>query len=215
MTLRTGESGPLHAARTFIVPMTLFSCARRAVVTIGSTTRRVSTTVSISAASTMRRISEWESATWTNSVRSSSTFGGRRSTPMTVSTSGLRSSAWATRPPQWVESPVTRTRLEVFEPWVTSAEPHALSVAEHVEELVLDRRADVVGDGLHQALVLPRLLAHLVGAHRRQEADLELGRQVAEHPEQPAVRERRGDREVDEPGQALQQRDVGEDRRGL
>ncbi len=68
--------------------MTLFSWARRADVTIGSTTSRVSTTVSISAASTMRRISVWESATWTNSVRSSSTFGGRRSMPMTVSTSG-------------------------------------------------------------------------------------------------------------------------------
>ena len=93
--------------------MTLFSCARRAVVTTESATSRVSTTVSTSAASTMRRMSDWLSATRTNSVRSSSTLGGVRSTPMTASTAGSCSRAWASRDPQDVESPVTRMRREV------------------------------------------------------------------------------------------------------
>ena len=83
-----------------MVPMTLFSWARAREVTIESTTRRVSTIVSISAASTIRRISECASETCTNSVRSSASFGGRRSIPMTVSISGFCSSAWARRPPQ-------------------------------------------------------------------------------------------------------------------
>ena len=70
--------------------------------------------------------------------------------------------------------------------------------AEHVDELVLDGGADLVGDGLHERLVLPRLVAEggVVGRHRGQEAELELGRQVAEHPEQAEVREGRRDREV-------------------
>ena len=41
----------------FIVPITLFSCALDDVVVAESTTSRVSTTVSISAASTTRRSS--------------------------------------------------------------------------------------------------------------------------------------------------------------
>ena len=84
----------------FIVPMTLFSWARRGAVTIESTTRRVSTTVSISAASTMRRMSEYRSTTRTNSVRCSSTLGGVLSTPMIASKRGSASRAWARRPPQ-------------------------------------------------------------------------------------------------------------------
>jgi hypothetical protein len=80
--------------------MTLFSCASRGLVTIESTTRRVSTTVSISAPCTMRRISECWLWTWTNSVRSSSTLGGVLSTPMIASTAGSCSSACASRPPQ-------------------------------------------------------------------------------------------------------------------
>jgi len=99
-SLRTGLPSPPHAASTFIVPTTLFSWARRGLVTIESTTSLVSTTVSISAASTMRRMSECESCTRTYSVRCSSTFGGRRSTPMIASTAGSRSRAWASRPPQ-------------------------------------------------------------------------------------------------------------------
>jgi hypothetical protein len=97
---RTGVSAPPQAASTFIVPMTLFSCASRGVVTTESTTRRVSTTVSICAPRTMRLISECWSSTRTNSVRWSSTFGGRLSTPMIASTSGSASSDCARRPPQ-------------------------------------------------------------------------------------------------------------------
>jgi hypothetical protein len=99
-TLRTKESGPLQAARTFIVPMTLFSWARRGDVTMESTTRRVSTTVSISAACTIRRMSDCSSVTRTNSVRASSTFGGLRSMPMSASMPGSCSRACASRPPQ-------------------------------------------------------------------------------------------------------------------
>ena len=44
---------------------------------------------------------------------------------------------------------------------------------------------------------------------------LELGRQVAEEAEQPEVRERRRDREVQEPGQLLQRAELGEHRHRL
>jgi hypothetical protein len=99
-TLRTGVSGPEHAARMFIVPMTLFSCASRPEVTLESTISRVSTTVSISAACTIRRSSACWLPTRTNSVRRSSIVGSSALTPMTASTSGSRSSCWARRPPQ-------------------------------------------------------------------------------------------------------------------
>src|SRR3954470_23338640 len=210
-TLRTGESLPVHAARMFIVPMTLFSCARREDVTIESTTRRVSTIVSISAASTMRRMSECASETSTNSVRSSSTLGGRRSMPMIASTLGSRSNACASRPPQYVDRPVTRMRLE----WLLSAKPDRPPLGEHLEQLLLDARADLVGDGLHEALVLPRRVAEVVGAQRREEADLKLRGQVARHAEQAAMREGGRQRHVEQPGEPLQDRQVGEDRRGL
>ena len=97
---RTGESGPVQAARMLSVPMTLFSCASARGIVIGSTTRRVSMTVSISAAATMRWISECWVPTLTNSVRCSSRVGSRESTPMIVSISAKPSSAWARRPPQ-------------------------------------------------------------------------------------------------------------------
>ena len=84
----------------FIVPITLFSWALDDEVTAESTTRRVSTTVSISAASTTRRSSACWAPTFTYSVRSSSTFGSSLSTPITASTSSKRSRAWASRPPQ-------------------------------------------------------------------------------------------------------------------
>ena len=72
-----------------------------------------------------------------------------------------------------------------------------------------------MGDGLDEALVLPRRVAQVVGADRVQEADQELRRQEAEHPEQAAVREGRRQRDVQQPGELLQEREVGEDRRGL
>src|SRR3954451_16926781 len=199
----------------FSVPMTLFSCARRGAVTIESTTRRVSTTVSISAACTMRRISECESATRTYSVRSSSTLGGLRSIPTIASISGTRSSACARRPPQYVDRPVTRTRRVVTSAGPPLAEPDRLARGEHVDERLLDARAHLVDDGLHQPLVLPRLLAHVVGMDGLQEADLELRRQVARHAEQAEVRERRRQRDVEQAGQPLQGGQLGEDRRGL
>src|SRR3954470_17703087 len=208
-TLRTGESRPVQAARMFIVPMTLFSCARRGVVTSEATTRRESTMVSICAASTMRRISEWASETSTYSVRSSSTFGGRRSMPTIASTSGSASRACARRPPHSVDSPVMRIRR--------LSKPDGAALAQHVEQVLLDARADLVGDRLDEALVLPRLVtgAEVVGGHGRQEADLELRRQVARHAEQAEVRERRRQRDVEQAGQPLQGRQLGEDRRGL
>src|SRR3954471_11740940 len=188
-TLRTGESRPLQAARMFIVPMTLFSCARRGDVTIESTTSRVSTSVSISAASTMRRISECASETWTNSVRSSSTLGGVRSMPMIASTPGSRPTMCAGWPPHRVDRPVMRIRR--------LSKPDGAALSEHVEQVLLDARAHLVGDGLHQALVVPRLGAvgaQIVGRDGWQEADLELGGQVTGHPEQAEVREGRRQR---------------------
>ncbi len=83
-----------------MVPITLFSWALREVVVAESTTRRVSTTVSISAASTTRRSSACWVPTFTYSVRSSSTLGSSLSTPMIASTDGSASSAWASLPPQ-------------------------------------------------------------------------------------------------------------------
>ena len=84
----------------FIVPITLFSWAARGALASELTTIRVSITVSISAARTIRWISECRLETFTNSVRSSSTRGSRLSTPMIASTCSNPSSAWARRPPQ-------------------------------------------------------------------------------------------------------------------
>ena len=96
----TGESAPVQAARMLRVPMTLFSCACARDVAIESTTSLVSITVSISAALTIRWISECWLSTLTYSVRSSSRVGSRVSTPMIASISGNDSSACASRPPQ-------------------------------------------------------------------------------------------------------------------
>jgi hypothetical protein len=99
-TFRTGESGPPQAARTFIVPITFVSWATRGEPCSESTTSRASTTVSISAASTIRRSSACCRPTRTNSVRSSSHVGSSGLTPMIASTDGSFSIAWARRPPQ-------------------------------------------------------------------------------------------------------------------
>ena len=72
---------------------------------------RVSITVSIWAARTIRCNSECWFETFTYSVRSSSSRGSRESTPMIVSICSKPSSACARRPPQYVDRPVTRTRL--------------------------------------------------------------------------------------------------------
>jgi len=99
-TLRTGEPGPAHAARMFIVPITLFSCAARGEAFTESTIRRVSITVSIAAACTIRASSACWLATRTYSVRVSSQVGSSGLTPTITSTPGSRSSACASRPPQ-------------------------------------------------------------------------------------------------------------------
>ena len=84
----------------FIVPMTLLSWAARGGAATELTISRVSTTVSISAARTIRARSECWFVTLTNSVRSSSRVGSRESTPIIASTSSKDLSAWASRPPQ-------------------------------------------------------------------------------------------------------------------
>ena len=99
--LRTGESAPSHAARMFIVPITLFSWAARGGLPIESTTRRVSTTVSISAAATIRRMQRVLGADADElGALELDARVARQSTPMIASTAGSRSSAWARRPPQ-------------------------------------------------------------------------------------------------------------------
>ena len=97
----------------FIVPITLASWAARADAVVESTIRRESTTVSISAACTIRRSSACWVPTRTNSVRSSSQVGSSGETPMIVSIAGSRSSVWASLPPQKLERPVTRTRRAI------------------------------------------------------------------------------------------------------
>ena len=189
----------------FIVPITFASWAARGLAVVESTISRESTTVSICAARTIRRSSACWVPTRTYSVRSSSSVGSSGETPMITSTAGSRSSAWASLPPQKLDTPVTRTLIRTTR----------VALGEHVVELVLDAGADVVGDALDQAAVVVRARAPLVGRDRLEEADLELGRQVAEEAEQPEVREGRGDREVQEPGQLLQRAELGEHRHRL
>ena len=93
---------------------------------------------------------------------------GRRST----STSGRCSSACATRPPQYVLKPVTRTRI------ARSAEPDAAPLAQHVVERVLHHAADALGLFHHPAARVALLVGRDVEVHRRQHADLELRGEV-------------------------------------
>ena len=64
-------------------------------------------------------------------------------------------------------------------------------------------------------LVVPRLVAPLVGRDRLQETDAELGRQVGEPAEQAEQRERRRDREIDQAGELPGEPEVAEDRHRL
>src|SRR4051812_25025275 len=140
----------------------------------------------------MRRRSECWFVTRTNSVRSSSTFGSRLSTPITASTSSRASSVCARRPPQYVERPVMRIRFEVIATRSPSSEPHRLALADHLPDVLLDPRAHFLGNRLDEGLVAVRV--GIVEVDGLEEADLELGGQVAEHAEQPQVRERGRDR---------------------
>ena len=93
----------------FIVPITLVSCASRGEACSESTTSRASTTVSISAASTIRRSSACCSPDPHELGALELAVGSSGLTPMIASTAGSCSIAWASRPPQYVEMPVTRT----------------------------------------------------------------------------------------------------------
>src|SRR5215217_6561984 len=99
--------------------------------------------------------------------------------------------------------PVISTRRESIALAFLS-EPDGLTLAKHVPQVLLDPRADVLRDGLDERLVGVQAL--LVEADGLEEADLELRGQVAEHPEQAEVRERRREREVQEAGEPLQRR---------
>ena len=84
----------------FIVPITLFSCAARGEAATESTIMRVSITVSMSAALTIRSSSACWVPTRTYSVRVSSQVGSSGLTPTITSTAASCSSACASRPPQ-------------------------------------------------------------------------------------------------------------------
>jgi hypothetical protein len=84
----------------FIVPITFCSWATFGGAVAESTTRRVSITVSISAACTIRRSSAWWVPTRTNSVRSSGQLGSSVETPTITSIDSSFSSSCASRPPQ-------------------------------------------------------------------------------------------------------------------
>src|SRR3954471_905397 len=108
--------------------------------------------------------------------------------------------------------PVISTRRESMAA-SSLPEPDGLALADHVPEVLLDPAADVLGDGLDERLVGVEAL--FVEADGLEESDLELGRQVADNAEQASVRERRREREVQEPGELLERLDLREHRGGL
>ena len=109
---------------------------------------------------------------------------------------------------------MTRTRRLGIEPLIRTRRDFRLR--DHLVQVLLDPGADLLRDGLHQRLVVDGVgAAELDRVDRLEEADLELRRQVAEHPQRPEPGEGRRDREVDQPGEPLQRRDLGEDRRRL
>src|SRR5215210_9226402 len=99
--------------------------------------------------------------------------------------------------------PVMRMRFES----IALAEPDRLPLGDHVPEVLLDACTDLMGHGLDERLVLVHPL--LVEVDGLEEAELELGGQVAGHAEQAEMRERRGDREVEEAGEPLHEADLG------
>ena len=79
-------------------------------------------------------------------------------------------------------------------------------------QVLLDPGPDLLGHGLDQGAIVGGLgPAQRDGVDRLEEADLELGRQVGEHPERAEPGEGRRDREVDQAGQLAQEVDLGED----
>ena len=138
-------------------------------------------------------------------------MGGVRSTPMTASTAGSCSSAWASRDPQDVESPVTRMRREVTaQPSQTDRRSASMS-----------RSSSWIEARTSWAIDWTRALSsHGSSGRGRPSAPAggsgcgtsRAGRPAAEHAQ---VRERRRDRDVEQPGQALDQPELGEGRHRL
>src|SRR4051812_1225636 len=98
-----------------------------------------------------------------------------------TSTVGSASRAWATRPPQKVPSPVTRTRR----PIAASAPPDRLTAAEHLVERLLDGLADGLRLLHHPAPGVARLVGRGVERDGVEHGELELRRQVDEQPRRP------------------------------
>ena len=206
----------------FIVPITLFSCARRGGAISELTTSRVSITVSISAARTIRSSSECWLETFTNSVRSSSRVG-----VVVVDADDrldlLEALERLREPPAPVggqagdqdapgSSVVAGGRLRAS---LIRAKRDFLFASISCRFSWICARiscARVCTSALSSAASAP---AELDGVDRLQEADPELRRQVAEHPQRPEPGEGRRDREVDEPGEPPQDVDLAEDRRRL
>ena len=191
----------------FIVPSTFISCATRSGTILESTTRRVSITVSISAAWTMpaqQRVLGAD-ADELRALQRQRRVPGRDADDRLVGGVAFEHLGEAA-------APVGREAGDEDPP----AHPVQIDfrVRQHRVELLLDPAADLFGDGLHQALVVPRLLAPLVGRDRLQEADVEL-RRAGSGAGQAQPREQRRDREVDQAGELLERVDVAEDRHRL
>ena len=134
--LATVESLPLHAARMFIVPTTLFSCARFGVVT-----RRVDDEARVDDRVDLGRLDD--AADQAVGVGDLDELGPleldlRRPAvdPDDRLDLGFLLERLRQAPPQYVDRPVSRTLIRT--------RPTAL--ADHVEELLLDARPDVLGD---------------------------------------------------------------------
>ena len=143
---------PVQAARMFMVPITLFSSARRGAAISELTTSRVSTTVSISAARTMHCKSEWRFETLTNSVRSSSSARGfavdtddRLDVLEALQRLGNRPPAGREpdhRARRWAHAASPAWPARGSAAGDATSRPRQDSLREHLVEVLLDPRAD-------------------------------------------------------------------------
>src|SRR5947209_20117838 len=97
------------------------------------------------------------------------------SRPTITSTDGSRSRAWATRPPQNVPRPVTRTRRPTGS---DLPEPDALARLQHFVQRLLQPDPDVLGLVHDPALRVALLVGRHVEADGIEHAELELDREV-------------------------------------
>ena len=194
--LRTGESAPVQAARMFIVPITLFSCASRAEAASESTTRRVSITVSISAARTIRceqrvLVRDLDELGPLELARRLARVDADDRLDLVEALERLR------EPPAPVgrqagdehplRLPAARRRCSRSHPNHTA--PRFATISWRFSWI---RRPDLLRDGLDQRLVVDGVRAAELGrVDRLEEAELELRRQVPQHPERPEPREGR------------------------